>query len=391
METGHLYLQNTFSAQALTFNYSPSMLRIFFVLLLLLHGLIRLMGFVKAFGLASVAQLSGQISRPAGVLWLAAALLFVASALLFLLKKEGWWMAGAAALLLSQVLIFSQWRDAKFGSIANLIVLIGVVISFGRWQFNGMVRSELEVFYPVRTPEKKVIDTKMVATLPEPVQKWLLRSGCIGKEIPQRVHLLQKGEMRTEPDGAWMPVQAEQYFRVDEPGFLWIAKVQAAPFVQLDGRDKYMDGRGHMLIRLLSLFPVADAKGPATDQGTMLRFLAETCWFPGAALNDYIRWEPVDSVSAMAVMHYGGVEASGVFRFSPEGDLLAFDAMRYYDRKGGATLEKWHIANMQDSYRSFDGVRVPTRSEVSWLLEAGDFVWFKLEVSDIQYDEKLSL
>ncbi|MEZ4964698.1 MAG: DUF6544 family protein [Saprospiraceae bacterium] len=111
----------------------------------------------------------------------------------------------------------------------------------------------------------------------------------------------------------------------------------------------------------------------------------------GAALNDYIRWEPVDSVSAKAVMHYGGVEASGVFRFSPEGDLLAFDAMRYYDRKGGATLEKWHIANMQDSYRSFDGVRVSTRSEVSWLLEAGDFVWFKLEVSDIQYDEKLPL
>ena len=184
------------------------MLRIFFFLLLLLHGLIHLMGFVKAFRLASVAQLSGQISRPAGVLWLAAALLFVASALLFLLKKEGWWMAGAAALLLSQVLIFSQWRDAKFGSIANLIVLIGVVISFGRWQFNGMVRSELEVFYPVQPPEKKVIDTEMVATLPEPVQKWLLRSGCIGKEIPQRVHLLQKGEMRTEPDGAWIIVNS---------------------------------------------------------------------------------------------------------------------------------------------------------------------------------------
>jgi hypothetical protein len=53
-----------------------------FILLVLLHGLIHLMGFAKAFDLASFEQLRVPISPAVGLLWLAAALLFVASALL---------------------------------------------------------------------------------------------------------------------------------------------------------------------------------------------------------------------------------------------------------------------------------------------------------------------
>ena len=43
------------------------------VILLVVHGLIHLLGFVKAFGLAPVAQLTQPITRTAGAFWLAAA------------------------------------------------------------------------------------------------------------------------------------------------------------------------------------------------------------------------------------------------------------------------------------------------------------------------------
>ena len=50
------------------------------VLLLVVHGLIHFMGFLKAFGLAEMPQLAGPISRPLGALWLAAGLAMLAAA-----------------------------------------------------------------------------------------------------------------------------------------------------------------------------------------------------------------------------------------------------------------------------------------------------------------------
>lgn len=64
------------------------MLRFLFAFILLIHGLIHLMGFTKAFKFAEVSQLHTDISKPAGLGWQAATLLFVVSTALFLLKKK---------------------------------------------------------------------------------------------------------------------------------------------------------------------------------------------------------------------------------------------------------------------------------------------------------------
>ncbi len=47
-------------------------MKLAFTLLLVVHGLIHSMGFLKAFGLAQLPQLTLPISRPLGVLWLVA-------------------------------------------------------------------------------------------------------------------------------------------------------------------------------------------------------------------------------------------------------------------------------------------------------------------------------
>ena len=59
-------------------------------ILILVHGCIHLLGFVKAFHLASVNQLTLSVSKFSGILWLFTAVLFVASALLLFLKKDSW-------------------------------------------------------------------------------------------------------------------------------------------------------------------------------------------------------------------------------------------------------------------------------------------------------------
>jgi NADH-quinone oxidoreductase subunit A len=94
--------------------------------LLLIHGAIHLMGFAKAFGFAALPRLSRPISRGMGIMWLVAALLFLVTAVLFGAGARVWWPAGLAAVLLSQAVIFSAWSDAKFGTIANLLIALAV-------------------------------------------------------------------------------------------------------------------------------------------------------------------------------------------------------------------------------------------------------------------------
>jgi hypothetical protein len=371
------------------------MLRVLY-LLLPLHGLLHLIGFVYGFRLAPAGQFTGKtivalsatLQRLASVLWLVAAVLFLAALTTLLLKKDWWWMIGVGAVVLSQALIVLYWHDARWGTLANVIIAAMLVVAWSTWRFNTMVRQEVNAVLSDSAATAAVVTEGDLASLPPVVQKWLRRSRVVGKPINRTVHLHQKGLMRTAREGKWMPVTAEQYFTVDQPGFVWVADVKAAPGLHLLGRDLYRDGHGHMLIKALSLYPVADNRGATVDQGTLLRYLAEIAWFPSAALAPYIRWQPVDDHRAMATMHWGDITASGVFGFTPEGDMESFSAMRFYDRKEGATLEPWLIKVVPGAYKEFDGVRIPVRSTVTWQLREGELTWYQVQIEDVKYDEE---
>lgn len=371
------------------------MIRLLFVALIVTHGLIHLIGFVREFKLASIDQFSGQtllplsatMSKLSGIAWLITTVIWVTTAIIFVFKKEWWWAPGFVALCFSQLLIILYWQDAKFGTIANVIILLVMLTAWGTQRFDQMVKQEVLALYSNVKTDVKTSSTDQISALPSPVQKWLHRSGALKSKQLFSTHLKQRGQMRTKPDGKWMAVEAEQFFTVNSPGFVWAADVKAAPFLYLKGRDLYKNGRGNMLIKAMSLVPVVDSRGPEIDQGSMLRYLAEIIWFPTAALSDYIRWEEKDQNTAIATMRFEGLEASGIFRFNEAGDVSSFEAKRYYDRKGGATLESWLVEMDKSGFRTFEGIRIPAKSSVTWHLESGDFTWFQLEITDLEYNK----
>jgi hypothetical protein len=59
---------------------------------------------------------------------------------------------------------------------------------------------------------------------------------------------------------------------------------------------------------------------------------------------------------------------------------LGLEAMRYYGADGA--LERWGGRNTE--WRRMDGVEIPTRGEVVWNLDAGDFTFFRWEILDIE-------
>lgn len=362
------------------------MIRAFFVLLLLLHGFIHLTGFLKAFHLAEIEQLTLPISKPAGMFWLIAGILFMIAGAVYFYDKNWWWMIAALGMVISQVLIILYWQDAKFGTIANIIILLICIPAYGSWNFNAMVNKDKQDFLSSAKKVDENIAEEDLENLPDIVRLWMENAGIVGRRKMGTAYFRQSGEMRTSLDGNWMPVEAEQYVRTVNPGFIWIAEVKAAPYIYLSGRDKYIDGKGQMLIKLLSLIRVAYSKGKKMDQGALVRYLAEIVWYPSAALENYIFWQEVDNTTAIATMTYGNITASGQFIFNNFGELVRFEAERYYDRNDGATLEPWIVDIEEDSYKTFEGVRVPTKAQVTWQLEEGDFRWYKLNISDLEYN-----
>lgn len=103
---------------------------VFFGLLLIVHGLIHLLGFVKAFQFADLPQLTQPISPLYGVLWLTAGLLFVGAAITLALWPRWWWIPIAIAIVLSTIAILPSWQDAKVGAYVNVAIAIGTVVGF---------------------------------------------------------------------------------------------------------------------------------------------------------------------------------------------------------------------------------------------------------------------
>ena len=361
------------------------MTRYFFAFVILIHGLIHLVGFLKAFGYGNIQHFTKDISKSIGIFWLLITLVFILTEVLLLSRKETWWMVAIPAVLASQFLIIMYWKDAKYGTIFNVLVLLVAIIAYAEWNFNKKLKKEVTILLGSATMHPSVINHEMTRDLPVVVKKWMHHSAVIGKQAIHTVRLKQKGMMRSKPGGKWMDFTAIQYFNVDEPAFNWQVRANVMPLVFMNGRDRYENGRGEMLIKLLSVKNVVDSKGSSEmDQASMLRYLAEICWFPSAALSKYIKWQAVDDSSAMATMSYSNMSVSGIFFFNQHGDVSGFEAMRCGEFNGKRSLEKWHISSID--YALFEGIRIPQKSEVTWKLKDGDFTWLKLELETVEYN-----
>ncbi|MBO0935807.1 hypothetical protein J2I47_04525 [Fibrella sp. HMF5335] len=368
------------------------MFRYLFAFLLLTHGLIHLMGFVSQWHLTVTTPMTGKtlipISADVGTLltrlWLVTCLGFLLALVGYLLRHEGWLAVTACSVSLSQVLIIIYWPDAKAGTLVNVFIATVLGLTYARTHFDQTTDEEAREVLAQPAVRQEVVTEKMLTGLPTPVQQWLTASGVVGHERIHTVRLRQRGLMRTSPNGNWMPTSAEQYFSVDRPGFVWKADVRMMRFLPLAGRDKYVDGRGNMLIKALSVVPVVDAADAKTDQGTLLRYLGEICWFPAAALSPYIAWQPIDDTHAQATMTYKGVTARATFAFDAQHRLVSVSALRYMGGGNKGTLQQWYIPS--HAWKTLHGVTIPVKGDVTWQLPTGDFTYYQWEITDIDYN-----
>ncbi|MFN8485597.1 MAG: DUF6544 family protein [Anaerolineae bacterium] len=359
------------------------------VALLVVHGLIHLLGFVKAFGLAQPAQLQAEISSPMGILWLIAALLLVVSGITVLLAWQWWWAPAAIGVLLSQILIFTTWNDAKAGTIVNTLLLILIVVAAlgtAPWSFRALYNREVATTLQGQPAQVKLLTEADTTHLPPAVQRYLKFVGAMDKPQVSNYRLRFSGALRNSADAKWMPMTAYQQSFANPPARLFL--IESSMFgVPFNAFHRYVGSAATFKVKLASLLTVVDAYGPEMNQSETVTLLNDMFLLAPATLIDpNITWEEIDPQTVRATFTNVGNTISAVVTFDSSGALINFvsdDRSRTVD---GKTYEQLRWSTPVSDWREFDGRKLPLKGQAIWRPLSGEFAYGQFEILEVQYN-----
>jgi len=359
-------------------------MRITLLLVLLIHGLLHLIGFAKAFNLYHARQFVQPISKLSGMLWLLAFLFCLIAALLIAFKNNYWWVLGFAAVVLSQILIIYVWQDAKFGTLANVVILLAAVIGYGNWSYYKKYATDVANALQQKSYFNNSMLTETdIAHLPEPVKKYIRYTGCIGKPKVNNFRIQFQGKIRKDEQSEWMPFSSEQYNFMNAPTRLFFmnAVMKKMPVA---GYHAFHNGNAFMDIRLLSLFKVQYEDGSNMNTAETVTFFNDMCCMAPATLIDKrISWELTDSNTVKAQFTSNGITIAAHLFFNTAGELVNFTSSDRYNTDAGKKLP-W--STPLKNYRRINGYKLAGYAETIYTFPDKAFCYGVFETQNVQYN-----
>lgn len=359
------------------------MYRVVLGILLLAHGLIHFMGFMEAFEPGLSQQITKQTSLPAGIAWMITALLFVAAAAFKAFRNNYWWAPALLAVILSQILIINTWADAKYGTIANLAILLACVVFMGEFFFERRFQKDVEAALEKSTISGAAIITEAdLAHLPAAVQRYLRFAEVVGKPRLHNMRVAFKGDMRSKKKN-WFPFHSVQYNSFDAPARYFFMKGKMFG-IEVPGYHRFEDGKASMDIRLFGLIRVMYQSGPIMNQSETVTLLNDMCLMAPAALIDKrIRWKEVDSVTAEATFTLQDIAVTARLSFDHAGKLINFES---HDRYEVNEMKKLPWLTPCSNYKKMNGVMLASKGEAVYQYPDGAFTYGVFNLQSLAYN-----
>ncbi|WP_461052891.1 DUF6544 family protein [Spirosoma arcticum] len=266
----------------------------------------------------------------------------------------------------------------------NLLIVSALAVPvvtwlIGRWVVARQSRRDVaNLFALADTGPVNTYDPAQLADLPIPVQRYFRHVLKPGQPYLRSVRLRHDGQFKTDLKKDWIAITGEEYFLADTLNYIWIGTT-----AWFTARDEYVAGRGSLTVRLLGTLPIVHGSGPTYDQGELLRWLAESAWFPTNLLpGGWVIWSSIDDHSATATLTDNGQTVSCLMSFNEQDELVRCQAQRYRDETHIAT---W-VGHFSD-YRDWHGLRIPTHAEVAWVIAGEEKPYARFILRDIEYDQ----
>ena len=248
------------------------------------------------------------------------------------------------------------------------------------------VRAELEASQvPGRTAAYAESE---VADLPDPVRRYFRNVLRNGQRMIRTARLTQRGEFLVkERPPKWGAFSASHLAAVSPPSFDWDARIAWAPGMKVFVRDAYLAGAGLLHAAAFGVLTLTKQRGtPELAEGELMRYLAETPWYPTALLPGHgVSWTAIDDSSARATLTDGATTVSLDFTFDNDGLITGvWSSARYRDVNGSATAMPWQ--GRFERYEVHSRIRIPVMGEVAWVGPDGAMPYWRGTITSVAYD-----
>lgn len=272
--------------------------------------------------------------------------------------------------------------------LAGLALVALVLYWLGNRRWTSATRALHERLDAARSPQAAArYSPDVLAELPGPVQRYFRTVLTEGQPLVQAVRMHHDGRFNMSGDQEnWTRFSSVQRVVIHRPGFVWDARI-SVPAAAIHVHDAYVGGEGLLRAAVFGLMPVAETQGTqelARDE--LLRFLAEAAWYPTALLpGNGVRWQAEDEQSATVMLEDGRASATLRIRFDDAGLIASVQA----DARGrtvGGTVVPTPWEGRWSDYETRDGMRIPIKGEVAWLLPAGRLPYWRGRIKRIEYE-----
>jgi len=249
-------------------------------------------------------------------------------------------------------------------------------------------KAVLEALERTRTLKSETLTEEDIRHLPAIVQKYLHYTGSVGKEKVLNFRAEFTGGIRSKSSEEFMALKSVQYNFTDKPTRLFyiVAKKKGIP---AKGIHLYRDQTAIMLVKILGLFTVVDAKGKEMNQGETVTLFNDMCFMAPATLIDRnIEWKEIDPLTVDARFTNGNITVGATLYFNGEGELVNFLSNDRFETTDGKTYNNYPWLTPVTGYININGYRLPSGAKLIYKHPDEDLVYGEFNLQSMDYNCK---
>jgi len=272
-------------------------------------------------------------------------------------------------------------RLPRLAVAALTFVLVGCVSLRSRYE----ARAEAELAAQPLTAQPLLREADL-APLPPPVQRYVRRSGAVGRPRVQRFRAEFEAEMFWEPGGKAMRATSEQVNLLARPVRLFFMRARKMG-LPVQALHAYAEAQATFQVRVASLFDVVDERGEALSAIETVTLLNDMCLLaPGSLVDPRLSWQPIDERTARVTFVNGPRRVAAVLHFNERDELVDFVSNDRPEKVDGEYRpHPWSTPIY--GYQELGGLRLLTGGSAVYRRPDGDFTYGRFFLKSIAYDE----
>ncbi len=234
-------------------------------------------------------------------------------------------------------------------------------------------------------PRGATLAAEDLTGLPDPVRRYIERSGAVGRPRPQTMRVVMDAAMYSKPGQAPMRARSVQYNSFGRPTrlFLMDARMFGLPVRAL---HVYRQEQATFTVRVASTVTMVDLSGEAISAAETVTVLNDMCLMaPAALLDPRLSWRSVDDRCAAVTFTNGPHVVTATLMFNDHDELVDFWSDDRPDSSTG-TFVPMRWSTPVTEYRDVDGRHLLHRGSAVYLRQDGPFTYGEFTLRSIQYD-----